>query len=343
VERIRDTKANQNRRESATVIAVIGAAGTIGRNVLAFLESWGVPAAARDFRLEDDEHVDARDPDSLGRALTGAQVCVNCTDYRLNIEVMEGTLAAGCHYVDLGGLFHVTRRQLELDERFRAAGLTAVLGMGSAPGKTNLLAAGAVSRLGAEPETLEIWAATRDPAAANHPLPITYSAQTLLDELQLRPVVLRGGALIEVEPLSGAAERDLPELGTVEGIYTLHSELATLPAAFPSLRKASFRLSLSPGVIEKLLAVGDERPEPYVQSPDSVAVHLVEAHGDGRSVVGASITRGGSSRSTSEPVARAATEIASGELARPGVCAPESAIDEPEAFLAKLATDVVWS
>jgi hypothetical protein len=39
VERIRDTKANQNRRESATVIAVIGAAGTIGRNVLAFLEA----------------------------------------------------------------------------------------------------------------------------------------------------------------------------------------------------------------------------------------------------------------------------------------------------------------
>jgi hypothetical protein len=215
--------------------------------------------------------------------------------------------------------------------------------MGSAPGKTNLLAAGTISRLGAEPETLEIWAATRDPAAADHPLPITYSAQTLLVELQLRPVVLRGGELIEVEPLSGAAERDLPELGTVEGIYTLHSELATLPASFPSLQEASFGLSLSPGLIEKLLALGDERPEPYVQSPASVAVHLVEAHGDERSVVGASITRGGSSRSTSEPAARAAAEIAAGELARPRVRGPESAIAEPEAFLAKLATDVRWS
>jgi Saccharopine dehydrogenase NADP binding domain len=343
VERIRDTKANQNRRESATVIAVIGAAGTIGRNVLAFLESWRVPAAARDFRLEGDEHADARDAGSLGRALTGAQVCVNCADYRLNIEVMEGALAAGCHYVDLGGLFHMTRRQLELDERFRSVGLTAVLGMGSAPGKTNLLAAGAVSRLGAEPETLEIWAATRDPAAAGHPLPITYSAQTLLDELQLRPVVLRRGELVDVEPLSGATKRDLPELGSVEGIYTLHSELATLPASFPSLQEASFRLSLSSGLIEKLLALGDERPEPYVQSPDSVAVHLVEAHGDGRSVVGASITHGGSARSTSEPAARAAAEIAAGRLSAPGVHPPETAVSAPERFLGLLDDELVWA
>ena len=74
------------------MIAVVGAAGTIGRKVLEFLESWEAPAAARDFRLEGDEHVDARDPASLERALAGAAVCVNCADYRLNLEVMEGAL-----------------------------------------------------------------------------------------------------------------------------------------------------------------------------------------------------------------------------------------------------------
>jgi len=318
------------------VIAVIGAAGTIGSHVCEFLSGWDVASARRDFRLEGEEHVDARDPASVERALAGATVCVNCVDYRLNLEVMSGALRAGCHYVDLGGLFHMTRRQLEWDRRFASAGLTAILGMGSAPGKTNLLAKIVVERVG-QPRSLEIWAATRDPAAAGHPFPIPYSAQTLLDELQMRPVVLRDGELVEVEPLSGQAANTLPELGSVSGIYTLHSELATLPGSFPSLREASFRLCLAPGLMEKLLALGDERPEPYVQSPESVAVHLVRADG----ATAATITRGGSARSTSEPAARAAVELAAERIAAPGVHPPEAAVTDPEGFLGMLDTEVV--
>jgi saccharopine dehydrogenase-like NADP-dependent oxidoreductase len=324
------------------VIAVVGATGTIGRNVTGFLEGWGADVARRDFRLEGEEHVDARDPASLGRALEGAGVVVNAADYRLNLDVMRGALGAGAHYVDLGGLFHVTRQQLELDAEFRAAGLTAVLGLGSAPGKTNLLAAAAARRLGEEPVSMEIWAATRDPAAANHPFPAPYSVQTLQDELQMSPVVLHAGELAEVEPLSGGAEREFPEpVGLAKGIYTLHSELATLPSSFSSLREASFRLCLSPGLLEKLLALGDgELPEPYVQSAESVAVHEVEMRGEGAQVVGRTVTRGGSAKSTSEPAARAALEIAEGRLAAPGVRPPELAVDDPEHFLGLLDTEV---
>ena len=106
---------------------------------------------------------------------------------------MRACLASSTHYVDLGGLYHVTRRQLALDEPFRASRLMAVLGCGSAPGKTNLLARAAVERLGAGPTSMHIWAATRDPAAAGHPLPAPYSVRTLLDELHLRPIVVRDG------------------------------------------------------------------------------------------------------------------------------------------------------
>jgi saccharopine dehydrogenase-like NADP-dependent oxidoreductase len=326
------------------VIAVIGATGTIGRNVTAFLEGWGADVARRDFRLEGDEHVDARDAASLERALQGVDVVVNAADYRLNLDVMRGALAVGAHYVDLGGLFHVTRQQLELDGEFRDAGLTAVLGLGSAPGKTNLLAAAAARRLGRDPESMEIWAATRDPAAANHPFPAPYSVQTLRDELQMRPVVLHGGELEEVEPLSGSAEREFPEpVGRATGIYTLHSELATLPSSIPSLREGSFRLCLSPGLLDKLLALEEgELPEPYTQSPESVAVHEVDMRGGDARVVGRTVTRGGSAKSTSEPAARAALEIADGRLAAPGVRPPELATEDPEAFLALLDTEVSW-
>ena len=327
------------------MIAVVGAGGTIGRNVAGFLGERGADLALRDFRLERDEHVDARDAASLDRALDGADVVVNAADYRLNLDVMRGALRAGAHYVDLGGLYHVTRQQLELDEAFRAAGLTAILGMGSAPGKTNLLAAAAVERLGAAPISMEIWAATRDPAAANHPFPAPYSVQTLRDELHMRPVVVAGGEVQEVEPLSGEAARDFPEpVGRATGIYTLHSELATLPRRFSSLREASFRLCLSPGLLEKLLALEEgELPEPYVQSAESVAVHEVEVRSNGSRVVGTTVTLGGSAKSTSEPPARAALEIAEGRLAAPGVRPPEDAIADPEAFLGMLDTEVSWA
>jgi saccharopine dehydrogenase-like NADP-dependent oxidoreductase len=327
------------------VIAVVGASGTIGRNVAAFLDEWGRDVRRLDARLEGDEHVDASDADAVAKAIDGCAVCVNCADYRLNLAVMRGCLAAGAHYVDLGGLFHVTRKQLELDEAFERADLTAIVGMGSAPGKTNLLARAAVERLGAEPNRMEIWAATRDPAAADHPFPAPYSVQTLKDELHMRPMVVRDGRLIDVDPLSGEAERNFPQpVGRAKGIYTLHSELATLPVAYPTLEEASFRLCLSPGLLEKLLALRDgEAPEPYVQSPESVAVHVVEvANGEADTVTGLTITRGGSARSTAEPPARAAVELEDGRLSAPGVHPPEAAIQDPEAFLGLLDTEVRW-
>jgi Saccharopine dehydrogenase NADP binding domain len=323
------------------VIGVVGAAGTIGRRVARFLEDWGAPLARRDSRLEGDERLDARSAEDVTRALAGCSVCVNCVDYRLNIEVMRGALAAGAHYVDLGGLYHVTRKQLELDGEFREAGLTAVLGIGSAPGKTNLLASAAVERLGSEPRRLEIWAVARDPAANGHPFPAPYSVRTLLDELHMRPVVVTGGRVTEVEPLSGDAERRFPDpIGPARGIYTLHSELATLPARYPTLEEASFRLCLAPGLLEKLLALRDgEQPEPYEQSEAAVAVHLVEVENGGR-VTGMAVTHGGSARSTAEPAARAAVELAERRLSTPGVHAPEQAIADAEGFLSLLDTEV---
>jgi len=328
------------------LIAVLGAAGTIGRTVAGFLESWGAPFKRLDFRLAGDEHVDVTDRASLRAGLEGVKVVVNSVDYRFNLDVMRGALAVAADYVDLGGLFHMTRRQLELDDDFRAAGRTAILGLGSAPGKTNLLARLAAERVGGKPVAMDIWAASHDPAANGHPFPAPYSVRTLLDELSMSPMVVRGGRLAEMEPLSGRKARRFPEpVGEREGIYTLHSELATLPERYPTLEEASFRLCLAPGLTEKLLALPEgEEPEPYTQSTASVAAHVVEArNGDSRAVTGTSLTRGGSAKSTSEPPARAAVELLHGRIAAAGVRPPEDAIPDAEAFLALLDTEVTWS
>jgi len=61
-------------------------------------------------------------------ALRGTQVLVNCAWYELNLEAMDLALALRSHYVDLGGLYHMTLRQLRKDRAFRKIGRLAVLG-----------------------------------------------------------------------------------------------------------------------------------------------------------------------------------------------------------------------
>ena len=80
------------------------------------------------------QQVDVTDHDALVGTLEGADACLNATVYYFNLQVMDACLEAGVPYTDLGGLFHTTRKQLELSDRFAEAGLSAVLGMGSAPG-----------------------------------------------------------------------------------------------------------------------------------------------------------------------------------------------------------------
>ena len=134
---------------------------------------------------------------------------VNSASYRINLEAMRACLSAGAGYLDLGGLYWMTQRQLMLSEQFERAGLLAVLGIGSSPGKTNLMAARAVRELGDQPDTIDVAAAGRDfGAPADGRLRPPYAIQTLLDELTLEPVVLRGSDATRIVPLTPGGELD---------------------------------------------------------------------------------------------------------------------------------------
>ena len=69
---------------------------------------------------------DVRETAKLGRLLRGATAVVNCTQYNWNLEVMKAALLARVNYLDLGGLYHMTRRQFSLDADFRRVGKIAI-------------------------------------------------------------------------------------------------------------------------------------------------------------------------------------------------------------------------
>jgi saccharopine dehydrogenase (NAD+, L-lysine-forming) len=349
-------------------VAVLGAAGTIApaivhdlarseeveRMALLDLDPGKAGAVA-------DQHgdgkasasgIDARDVEALAGAIrdAGADVLLNTASYRINLEAMRACLEAGCHYLDLGGLYRMTLRQLELSAEFERAGRLAVLGIGSSPGKTNLMAAEAVRRLGATPDSVDVFAAGRDPAApADGRLRPPYAIQTLIDELTLEPVVLREGKPEQIAPLSDGGEVDYGDpIGIGQTIYTLHSELATFGESF-GCRRSSFRLSLTPSLLERLKELAEAPPEDVAQaareaaspSNETVSVHLVRASAaNGEAVTARAITRshfelGGSVISTATPAAACVRLFARGALSATGVHPPERCI-EPGLMFAEL-------
>jgi lysine 6-dehydrogenase len=341
-------------------VALLGAGGTIGPAIARDLGESNEAAELVLLDLDEDRARAAAatagkkarsakvEPNSpLTEVVQGMDVLVNSASYRINLDAMRAALEAGCHYIDLGGLYWMTARQLELEEEFSQAGLLALLGMGASPGKTNVMAVHGVRELGEHPERIDVVAAGRDLAPPDGFSP-PYALRTLIDELTMAPVVVRDGHPEEVEPLSPGGEVSLPHpIGRTQTIHTLHSELRTFPASF-GCRRASFRLSLAPELLERLrelAGAGDEElnrtaREANPPSAHTVAAHVVEVEGgSGRTVRVTALTHpmdrwsmGGGVVSTAAPAAAAVRLLARGRIRASGVLPPERCVDPADLF-----------
>ncbi|MHA1521146.1 MAG: saccharopine dehydrogenase family protein [Promethearchaeota archaeon] len=102
---------------------------------------------------------DAMDKESIRNAVKGADVVVNCTGpyYKFEKIVLSTIIEAGINYVDVCDDTGATYDALELDDLAKKAGVTALLGMGSSPGVTNLLAGYAANDLLDECESIEMF------------------------------------------------------------------------------------------------------------------------------------------------------------------------------------------
>ncbi len=219
-------------------------------------------------------------------AFADADVVLNCAIYYVNLDVMQACLRAGCNYLDLGGLFHMTKKQLTLDKKFKDAGLTAILGIGSTPGITNVLAAYG-SREFEKIDSIEIKVGWRDFSKRVGPEPtIPYAISTLVDEFTQPPAIFQNGKMKFVEPVSGKEKVNFPKpIAARTAFYTLHSELATFPQNFVNkgIKNASFRVSFDDEFVSNIIylaKLGMTKKEPVNYngmkiSPLDFLVHTV--------------------------------------------------------------------
>jgi saccharopine dehydrogenase-like NADP-dependent oxidoreductase len=204
--------------------------------------------------------VDINDEEGVLGVLEGTSACLNATVYYTNLQVMEACLKAGVPYTDMGGLFHITRKQLELHDRFVDAGVSAVLCMGSAPGIPNLQARYAVDRLDTI-ESIRIFDGIKPPAPDDERF--SYAVPTIIDELTVEPMVFEKGKFIAKPPLSEFEDYVFTDpLGILPMHLSLHSEVATLPISFKDkgIQECFFKINywgMAQNTIERIRVLAD--------------------------------------------------------------------------------------
>jgi len=195
---------------------------------------------------------DVRDTRRLAKVLRGCEVVVNCTQYNWNLEVMRAALAARVHYMDLGGLYHMTKKQFALDRDFRRIGKLAIPGMGGAPGITNVMARALADKM-ERVVSIRVYNAGADEQKYDSPIAYSFSIATILDELTMSPIHFVGGRYVEKAMLSEPESGTFPApIGKITLRHSIHSELGTLAESFrkKGVREVFFKINYDPKLVE---------------------------------------------------------------------------------------------
>ena len=314
------------------------------------------------------QSLDISDHEALVKGMKDVDIVLNYVGpfYRWGTKVLKAAIEAKKHYIDIDDDSESTLAKLDLDEEARAAGITAIVGLGSGPGSDNLLARHGAEKLDRVDEINIYWVANIR-FSGSRLLPKGVLAHCLNGIQRAGPQYI-DGEFVNPPPLSGATWVDFdPPVGRAECVYFGHPEAVTLPRYIKGLRTATNRGGLIPDFymrhIREAVDLGLTREEPIevegkLISPIDFMSALEDANpctgypGDspmsGIKIVirgekgGApqEYIYGGSTKSmaraTAGPAAIGVLMIYEGDITKRGVFAPEGCIDNFTKFMTEL-------
>jgi saccharopine dehydrogenase (NAD+, L-lysine forming) len=166
-----------------------------------------------------------------------------------DLTIMGACLETGVNYLDTANYeprdeakFEY-KWQWEYHERFKNAGLTAILGCGFDPGVTNAFTAYAAKHHFDEIHYLDIV----DCNAGDHGKPF---ATNFNPEINIREITQKGkywenGKWIENEPHTISKTLRYPNIGEKKSYLIYHEELESLVKNYPSIKRARFWMTFS--------------------------------------------------------------------------------------------------
>ena len=185
--------------------------------------------------------VDVADHDALVALLGRADVVLNCVGpfYRFGPPTLRAAIAAGVGYVDICDDLDATRALLDLDAEAKAAGVTALIGMGNSPGLANIFVKLCADDLLDEVHSADICHIHGGEPSEGAAV-LKHRIHAMVNDVPL----FVDGEFIAVRQLeeSGAAHTrdiDFPSVGVYPAYPYPHPETITLPATFPTLKRAT--------------------------------------------------------------------------------------------------------
>ncbi|MFZ5758132.1 MAG: saccharopine dehydrogenase family protein [Thermodesulfobacteriota bacterium] len=184
-------------------------------------------------------------------------LCINVALPYQDLTIMDACLECGVHYLDTANYEPRDEAKFEYkwqwayQEKFKQAGLMALLGSGFDPGVTNVFTKWAAKHHFDEIDELDII----DCNAGDHGQPF---ATNFNPEINIREVTAparhwENGSWVETPALSTAKEFDFPEGIGPRKIYLMyHEELESLVKHFPGLQKARFWMTFSDNYLRHL-------------------------------------------------------------------------------------------
>jgi saccharopine dehydrogenase (NAD+, L-lysine-forming) len=103
--------------------------------------------------------VNAENSESIKAAVKGCDIVLNCVGpfYKTVKTILSAVIELGINYVDICDDVDVTIDILNMDSQAKAAGISAVIGMGNSPGISNLLGKFAAENLLDETDAIDIY------------------------------------------------------------------------------------------------------------------------------------------------------------------------------------------
>ena len=103
--------------------------------------------------------VNALDPKSIQSVIEGSNVVLNCIGpfFRFGPPILEAVIKSGINYVDVCDDVEPTQALLAMDSKAKKANISALIGMGSSPGVSNILVRFAANQLLDRVDSIDIF------------------------------------------------------------------------------------------------------------------------------------------------------------------------------------------
>jgi len=179
--------------------------------------------------------INVTDRPALVSLMREADVVMNCVGpfFRFGVMIMEAAMEARVDYLDICDDPEPTRDIHDLRDRAKAAGITAVVGLGASPGITSMLSV--LSKAGLD-ETRELLAGwnIEEPAGGEETLSNSAAVVHWMQQCSGTILECEGGRLVEKKPLLDV-ELHYPGRGT-RTVYSVgHPEPVSFHYSYPGL------------------------------------------------------------------------------------------------------------